>query len=185
MRDEAAKQEEQIERLNEPGSPAQSVRQSDNPAPGEVDARRCVEDMRALRGRYIEKVSELERERKPGEGIFGMRGGPPDDPCHDRYAEELAALLTTFQKAQPCSRDARLVLEELFAAPPKSGVPRSAYWMLIAVQGLCPELIDCLDATDAGELGREFASVYKRWERMPVQDQIIKALKRKGRWSGL
>ena len=31
---------------------------------------------------YLEEVERLERERKPGAGYFGLKGGPADDPCH-------------------------------------------------------------------------------------------------------
>ncbi len=144
-------------------------------------AQRCVDSMRALRERYLDKVTELERERKPGEGIFGMRGGPADDPCHDRYAEDLAALLGGFLAEEPDSSQVRLVLEELYAAPPKTGVPKSAYWMLIAVQGLCPELIEHLNAEDAKALEASYAAAFRRWERMPAQQKTLKALQRRAR----
>ena len=151
----------------------QDMRQEDTGS----SAQRCVEAMRLLRADYLEKVAELERKRKPGEGILGMHGGPADDPCHDRYAEDLAALLGDFAAGDPDSASVRIVLDELYAAPPKSGTPRSAFWMLIAVQGLCPELIDRLDPGDADSLVKRFASDYRRWELMPRQKQILKALK--------
>ena len=140
---------------------------------------RCVAAMCALRKRYLDKVRELERNRKPAEGLLGMKGGPADDPCHDRYAENLAAQLERFRAEEPGSADTRLVLEDLYAPPPKTDVPRSAFWMLIAVQGLCPDLIAFLDAEDASALAKRFAADYKRWERMPVQQRILKALQQR------
>ena len=146
-------------------------------APACSGAQRCTEAMRRLREQYLEKVRELERSRKPGEGIFGMRGGPADDPCHDRYAEDLDALLKGFADEAPDSASVRAVLDELYAAPPKGETPHSAFWMLIAVQSLCPELIDRLEPGDADALVKRFASDYRRWELMPVQQKIVKALK--------
>ena len=146
-----------------------------------ASGQRCVEAMRALQERYLETVRELERNRKPTDGLLGMKGGPADDPCHDRYAEELRALLEGFLVEDPTSSEIRLVLGELYAAPPKVGIPRSAFWMLIAVQGLCPELIGRLEPADAGALEREYSSAYKRWERMPIQQKILKALQKQAK----
>ena len=160
-------------KASEERQPEQIIHREDT----DNSAQRCIEAMRLLRANYLEKVSELERKRKPGEGILGMHGGPADDCCHDRYAEDLAALLQAFAAEDPDSASVRTVLDELYAAPPKSGTPRSAFWMLIAVQGLCPELIDRLDPDDADSLVKRFASDYRRWELMPRQKQLLKALK--------
>lgn len=141
----------------------------------------CVAAMRMLRERYLDKVRELERNRKPAEGIFGLKGGPADDPCHEQYADELASLLEAFLAEGPDSGSTRRVLEELYAPPPKNDVPRSAYWMLIAVQGLCPELIEQLDTGDARELEERFSASYRRRERMPNQQKILKALKNRAK----
>ena len=137
----------------------------------------CLGAMAALRDRYVETVRELERNRKPGEGIFGMRGGPKDDPCHDRYAQELGALLSDYAAGKPSSGDLCRVLAELCAVPSRKSLPQSAYWMLIAVQSFGLDLTEGLNAEDAGALRRSYAHDYPRWERMPVQEKLLAALK--------
>ena len=108
---------------------------------------------------YLETVEELERKRKPGEGIFGMRGGPADNPCHERYSETV-----------------RQVLEELYTAPILHRKPLCAYWMLIAVQRHSLGLIDRLSTQDAKALFDRYSKDTPRHERLPVQNEILKKL---------
>ena len=138
----------------------------------------CVEEIRAIRGRYLDKVRELERNRRIGDGLLGLKGGPEDDPCHDRFREDISGALRTFSGAAPASADVRAVLEELYAPPKKNEMPLSAYWMLIAVQGLTLELIERLDGGDASALESRYKADYRRWERLPVQRQILKSLEK-------
>ena len=138
----------------------------------------CLARLEALYRDYIETVRELERIRKIGDGLFGLRPGPEDDPCHDRFAAELDALLRDFAAASPGSEDCAAVLRYLFTAPEAWRELKSAYWMLIAVQGLGAGLIERLNAADAGELEALYAARWPRRERLPVQTQILKQLQR-------
>ena len=142
---------------------------------------RYVATMTTICEQYLETVRELERNRKPAEGLLGMKGGPADNPCHDRFAEDMKALLCEFESANPPSVDVRLVLEKLYAVPERAVVPKSAYWMLIAVQGLCQELISRLDPQDASAIAKRYAADYRRWERMPVQQKILAALQKQSK----
>ena len=139
----------------------------------------CLARLEALYRDYIETVRELERNRKIGDGLFGLRPGPEDDPCHDRFAAELDALLRDFAAASPGSEDCAAVLRYLFTAPEAWRELKSAYWMLIAVQGLGAGLIERLNAADAGELEALYAARWPRRERLPVQTQILKQLQRR------
>lgn len=138
----------------------------------------CRDAFLTLRANYLNAVRECERNRKPGDGLLGLKGGPAEDPCHDRFVEELSVLLESFYKDDPESIDTRMVLEALYDVPHKDSVPLSAYWMLIAVQGLCPELLQTLSREDACDLKEEFLARYRRWERLPVQNKILDALKK-------
>lgn len=141
------------------------------------ETQRCLAAMAALRAQYLDTVQELERSRKPGDGLFGMKGGPADDPCHDRYAAELGALLAGFAAAKPESGDVCRVLAELCDVPERKRVPQSAYWMLIAVQSFGLDLVPLLNREDAGALRQSFARDYPRWSRLPAQEKLLSALK--------
>ena len=113
-----------------------------------------MQQLSSLYENYLDEARKVELARKPGEGIFGLGKRPSDDPCHDRFAANLKEWLEA--KKYPD--------------------PKSSFWMLIAVQSLTLGLIPRLSESDARSLVGEFAGLYKRWERLPVQKQILDAL---------
>ena len=129
---------------------------------------------------YVDFVRELERKRKPGEGIFGLKGGPADNPCHERFDQTVGQLLQDFAARKPASDTVRAVMEALFAAPKKyaSSAPACAYWMLIAVQRHSLPLIDLLSSEGAFALYVRLNQDIPRRERLPVQTEILKKLKK-------
>ena len=133
--------------------------------------------LRALIGDYLETAAELEAKRRPTDGLLGMRPGPADDPCHQRFAAELEALLRECA-AEASSAEAAEILRLLFDKADDKRMPLSAYWMLIAVQGFGSGLIPLLDKAEAAGLLELYSAQYPRWERLPVQNRILKQLAR-------
>ncbi len=126
---------------------------------------------------YLKEVEQLERNRKPGAGLFGMKGAPGDDPCHDRFAERLHAFYEEIAAQKPDSAEMRALMEYACTAPIAAPTPRCAFWMLIAVQGLTQPLIALLNAQDARTVAELYEKSFKRRERLPVQTRLIKALR--------
>lgn len=69
----------------------------------------------------------------------------------------------------------------LFQAPRQAEVPGSAYWMLLAVQGLGLDLIAKLSPGDAAALAAVYERDYPRRMRSPVQNQVLRELKRRSK----
>ena len=88
---------------------------------------------------YLSAAAQQERNRKPSE-LFGLKFGPADDPLHERFARDIAALLSDFAAGRPASAQLRAALEKLFGAAKENPEPRSAHWMLVAVQGSSPKV---------------------------------------------
>ena len=131
--------------------------------------------LRALYENYLAEAETAEKNRKLGAGWFGMKGGPADDPCHDRFAEALRSYFEELSGAP--SELIRGELAYVYTAPKDNPNPRAAYWMLVAVQGLTQPLIDALTPQDAAALGELLEKSFRRSERMPAQIKLIKALK--------
>ena len=125
---------------------------------------------------YLETITRLESERKFGEGFFGLKSGPKDNPCHDRFDQDLKVLLQDLTPGETDSALLREVLEYMYDAPLQNPNPKSAYWMLIAVQDLTKDLIKGLAPEDADALAERYIENYPRSQRLPVQTELVKLL---------
>ena len=134
-------------------------------------------EVQALYQAYLEDAERVERERKPGEGLFGIGKKPSDDLCHERFAAELESLLKELEAQAADSARVRAVLQYIYRAPLKNREPISAYWMLNAVHGLTLSLIGRLNAEDAAVLRTQYAADISQREMLPVQKQVFSKLK--------
>lgn len=137
--------------------------------------------LRALYEAYLDKTAAVERSQKFGAGWFGLKGGVADDPCHDRFAVELQAYFASLAASGAESAALREIMEYVVAAPQKMDAPRAAYWMLIAVQGLTRPLLPLLSTADAGAVGAHLEKLFPRSKRLPVQDELLRALGRRAK----
>ena len=109
---------------------------------------------------YIRKVKELEANRKITAGLFGITKGPKDDPCHDQFAEDLTAKINEFAASDPASEEIRSLLEYMYRIPLNYKDDSMIYYMFAAVHTL------------------KYSRNYPRWERLPAQKKVLKALNR-------
>lgn len=135
-----------------------------------------LEKVRRLYESYLEQAHQAERDRKPLEGVLGF--GPRTSPCHNRFAKALETLLKAADGENMASGEVRVVLEHIYRAPKENREPSAAYWMLTAVHGYTLELIGRLNREDAEALWAEYHGAYRRWERLPMQNQVLSALDR-------
>lgn len=131
-----------------------------------------LEEIQNVYQTYLEEAWAAEETRKPGEGIFGFGKRPSDDPCHERFCQRLKETLGEAE------RDLPEILAYIYRAPLEHPEPKSAYWMLVAAHGFTLDLIPRLSREEAAALGKEFQKHYRRWERTPVQEQVLSALQK-------
>ena len=137
--------------------------------------------LEALYDDYIRTVRELEENRKFGDGLFGIRPGPADDPCHDRFAADVKQLLADFRDTSPDSEECAALLRYLLTVPESRRELRCAYWMLNAVQGFGIDLVEYLNPADAKALAELYNAYYPRRNRLPVQEKLLKRLKQQAK----
>ena len=125
---------------------------------------------------YLEKALNAEKNRKPTDGMFGIGKKPGDDPCHAEFAAQLEAALKEYAAEAPEPSSVRELLSYMYTLPKSHEDPKSIYWMLIAVHGLTSVLIPLLGKANAAALKKEYGAAFRRWERLPVQQQIYRAL---------
>ena len=134
----------------------------------------------AVRQLYLQYYADADAAVKkcgPADGLFGLGKKAADDPCHTAFFEALEKALAQFRQEEPDSGAVRALLSFIYEAPDTHREPVSAYWMLIAAHGLTAGLIGSLCREDAAALYDDYRSRYRRWERLPVQKDILQMLK--------
>jgi len=136
-----------------------------------------INEIHYLYDEYIKKVQELEQNKKITDGLLGITKGPKDDPCHERFADDLESRLQALESGDPDPEDVYSVLEFMYTVPLKYKDNHMVYWMFLAVHSLALNLTSRLAAEDAERLYEQYGSDYPRWERLPAQKKTLKALK--------
>lgn len=136
-----------------------------------------LDKVKELYGEYIAQVQKLEKEKKIGDGLFGMGKKISDDPCHECFSDKLEKLLKEYAVSKPASAEIREVLSYIYSVQKENKEYLSAYWLMNAVHGFTFELIDILSREDASAVYELYDKNCPRRERFPVQKKVLKALK--------
>ena len=134
-------------------------------------------EIEQLYQRYLEQAVRAEQDRRPGDGLFGIGKKPADDPCHTQFIEALQTAMQEYAAQEPDPAELREILSFVFRIPTEHREPASAYWMLLAAHGTVRSLIPLLAPADAAALSEGYGKLYRRWERLPVQQDVFKALR--------
>ncbi len=137
-----------------------------------------LDEVRSLWEDYVARAEQLERDKKPGAGIFGLTPGPKDDPCHGHFGEDAEKLLGQMLDAGPDPEEVRAVLAYIYRAPMEHREPVTAFWMLQAVHGFTAPLAALLRPEDARALREGYEKLYRRQDRFPAQKKVLAALKK-------
>jgi len=135
-----------------------------------------ADKFREILAEYRADLANMEKRRSPTDGLLGFGRGRGDDPCHDSLDSRTAALLREAQEAPP--EEGAALMRELLRAPEEGAWPEHAYLMLIALQRHSLGLISRLSAADAEELAAWQQKTYPFYRRLPVQKDVLRALKR-------
>lgn len=133
--------------------------------------------LKALYEHYIREYDQVVRKASPMDGLFGMGDDPKKDPCHMRFYEAAEQWVKAFVAAGPDADAAYAVTEWILAAPAEHK-KEQVFWYMFAAQGFCVELIGLLSREQCARLQELYDARYSRWERMPLQKQIYKLLRK-------
>ncbi|MBR0172475.1 MAG: hypothetical protein IJQ21_06755 [Lachnospiraceae bacterium] len=138
------------------------------------------QELETLYQDYLAAAQRAEQARRPFDGIFGFGKKASDDPCHEDFYRQLEALLERFAESRPESGTVKGVLSRICEAPDGDGIPKSAYWVLIAAQGLTLKLVPFLSAEDAGAVLETCRKTACFRNPLPAQKEVLRALNRQG-----
>ncbi len=138
----------------------------------------CIAALEQAFTAYRQELEEFARTSKPTDGILGFGRCLKDDPCHDRFDGRVKEAVDSVCAASPTPEDAEKIVSLLLRSDP-TGWPTAAQWMLRAIERHTLPLIPFLAPEAAAAFQKEYAARYKRWERMPKQQEVLKALKQR------
>ena len=127
---------------------------------------------------YITETDELIAARRPGEGIFGLPDSAKSAPCHMEYYNKMEAAVRELAGDEPDPETAEQLVRFLLTAEEAFPCSKLSSWTLLAVQRLSVPLIPYLSEDKRKELCVWFGKKVPRLQRMPVQQEIFKALKK-------
>ncbi len=125
---------------------------------------------------YEAAIREADASRTPGSGLLGLGPKRSDDPCHEAFDRKLADLFAAMATGDASLEDTAEAIGLLLRAEDDRPWPVEARWMLIAVQRHALPLIPLLPAPERRALLLEYRKRYPRFRRLPVQNEILKAL---------
>ena len=130
---------------------------------------------------YRQALEEYEKKRKPTDGLLGFGHALKDEACHEIFDQQLQEIVENIAALAPAPADAAKTVQWLLSPPQDAPWPLAAQWMLRAAERHALPLIPFLDCADAAAFLREYSRRYKRWDRLPAQQQVFLALKNRAR----
>ena len=129
---------------------------------------------------YRQDIEEYQRKSRPTDGLFGFGRALKDDICHDRFDRHVEETVKEMAENGLSGTDAERAVRMLLFTD-NGDWPLAAQWMLRAVERHCIPLVPYLAPDAAAALYREYAERYPPWDRLPVQKELLKMLKRAGK----
>ena len=126
---------------------------------------------------YISYCEKLFKNSNPFAGVFGFSGGPKEDKGHREFYDSVGAMTDRVLNEGEPEEISQMAEALLFSASSaEKGHP--AYWMIRAISGHALKLIPELTPERKYELLKRFSAAFPKNKRLPIEEQIIKELKK-------
>ena len=139
-----------------------------------------MEQLRACYAAYVAAAEKAEKNKSQWNGAFGIGTSTKDHPCHDDFYEAMEVWCRGFVEKNPDRTTAeeavRFILET--AENYRGKLP---YWYMYAAHGFTRPLIPLVSREFAGEMRVWYDKYHSRQDRMPVQREVYRLLKKQER----
>jgi len=139
-----------------------------------------MEQLKACYDRYLKQADKVWKNRSKWDGMLGIGTSSKDHPCHTDFFEEVAAWVDAFLKGDPDRETAEaavtyvLEMSELYKG-------QFTYWTMFAAHGLVRPLISLVSPQFAAQTRTWYEAHIPRPDRLPVQKDLYKLLKKRGK----
>ena len=139
-----------------------------------------MEQLKACYERYIAAAEKAEKNKSTWNGAFGLGASTKDHPCHDDFYEAMEIWCRDFVEKNPSQAEAEEAVRYIFEM---SEIFRGklTYWYMYAAHGFTRPIIRLVRAEFAKEMRVWYNEKHPRQDRMPVQREVFKLLKKRER----
>ena len=134
-----------------------------------------LEQLEQIYTEYEEKLSQAVANASVFAGAFGMGDDPRKDACNQLFYEKVGQWTAAFRESNPTSGEAARVVRQILEYPARHR-ESGTYWMTYAAQKHAQGLLSMVEPAEAEKLGAEFARLYPKTERLPVQQEVLREL---------
>lgn len=136
-----------------------------------------IQQLKDIYSQYVADVAKVYKDAKPMDGLFGWGDDPRKDPCHMRFYEDVESWIGSFAAQNPDRAQVYEVVRFLVETPAQYR-EKHCFWFMYAAHGLLPDLIGYLDRAQCLQLREFYDEAYPKRDRMPVQKNVYKLLKK-------
>lgn len=127
--------------------------------------------------RYLAKEQNLEEKSSPFAGILGFHFGPKYDSCHEDYYNDMIAAVNAYVQGEIDEQDCFEAAEYIITAGASiSHITRK--WAVVSGQASIKPILKELTPEHKAALIRCMDRLYPKHQRVPVQEEIYKMLKK-------
>lgn len=137
-------------------------------------------ELKEIYDNYVQKVAKVMDNASAFDGFWGWGDDPKKDPCHMEFYEAVESFLQALLKQQP-SEDVLFDVADRIIRTAADHKGTAAYWYMFAVHGLCKDLIPLLTPAHCALLREFYDEHYPKFDRMPVQRDLYKLLKKRAK----
>ena len=133
-----------------------------------------------LINQYLSAVSEIQAKANPLSGLFGFGSSPKDHPCHEQFIHDLKSCVDASVAEKCGEEEIEAIIHDVINAQSLVKKDSMAYWTLLAGHGAIRSLIPLVSKDKAASIAREYETILRPRERMPLQEEILKELRKRG-----
>ena len=139
-----------------------------------------MEQLKECYQRYIAAAEKAEKNKTGWNGIMGIGASTKDHPCHDDFYEAMGQWCEGFLQKAPTQAEAEEAVTYIFEMSEQFR-GKLPYWYMYAAHGFTRPLIPLVSPQVAGRMRIWYNDRNPRQERMPVQREVFKLLKKQER----
>lgn len=139
-----------------------------------------MEQLKACYAAYLAAIEKAEQKKTTWNGAFGIGTSTKDHPCHDDFYEAMEAWCEGFLAKKPTQTEAEEAVRYIFEMS-EAHRGKLPYWYMYAAHGFTRPIIPLVGPEFAGQMRVWYNERNPRPDRMPVQREVFKLLKKQER----